>query len=127
MRRFERIFRNGLYRSRSGAILGVCRGIAEYFDFSVFWTRVITLVLLFFSGFWPVMGLYFLSALIMKPEPVLPIQTDEEQEFYDSYIYSRKGATSRLKRRYDNLQRRLQRLEHTVTGREFDWESRLNG
>jgi phage shock protein C len=127
MRRFERIFRNGLYRSRKGTILGVCRGIAEYFDFSVFWTRIITLVLLFFSGFWPVMGLYFLAALIMKPEPVLPIQTDEEQEFYDSYIYSRKGATSRLKRRYDNLQRRLQRLEHTVTGREFDWESRLNG
>ena len=127
MSRFERIFRNGLYRSRKGAILGVCRGIAEYFDFSVFWTRVITIVLLFFSGFWPVMGLYFLAALIMKPEPVLPIHTDEEQEFYDSYIYSRKGATSRLKRRYENLQRRIQRLEHTVTAREFDWENRLNG
>ena len=127
MSRFERIFRNGLYRSRNGAILGVCRGIAEYFDFSVFWTRAITLVLLFFSGFWPVMGLYFLAALIMKPEPVLPIQTDEEQEFYDSYIYSRKGATGRLKRRYDNLHRRIQRLEHTVTAREFDWENRLNG
>ncbi|MBW1886892.1 MAG: PspC domain-containing protein, partial [Deltaproteobacteria bacterium] len=56
MSRLERIFRNGLYRSRSGAILGVCRGIAEYFDFSVFWTRAITIVLLFFSGFWPVMG-----------------------------------------------------------------------
>ena len=127
MRRFERIFRNGLYRSRKGAIMGVCRGIAEYFDFSVFWTRVITIVLLFFSGFWPVMVLYFLAALIMKPEPVLPIHTDEEQEFYDSYIYSRKGATNRLKRRYDNLQRRIQRLAHTVTAREFDWESRLNG
>ncbi len=127
MSRFERIFRNGLYRSRSGAILGVCRGIAEYFDFSVFWTRAITIVLLFFSGFWPVMGLYFLAALIMKPEPVLPIQTDEEQEFYDSYIYSRKGATSRLKRRYDNLHKRIQRLEHTVTAREFDCENRLNG
>lgn len=128
MSRFERIFRNGgLYRSRKGAILGVCRGVAEYFDFSVFWTRVVTLALLFFSGFWPVMGLYFLAALIMKPEPVLPIQSDEEQEFYNSYIYSRKGATSRLKRRYDNLHRRIERLEHTVTAREFDWESRLNG
>jgi len=127
MRRFENVFHKGMYRSRNGIILGVCKGVAEYFDFSVFWTRAIVVVLLFFSGFWPVMGLYFLAALIMKPEPVLPIQTDEEQEFYDSYIYSRKGATSRLKRRYDNLQRRLQRLEHTVTAREFDWESRLNG
>ena len=128
MSRIERIFHNGgLYRSRKGAILGVCRGVAEYFDFSVFWTRAITLALLFFSGFWAVTGLYFLAALLMKPEPVLPIQTDEEQEFYDSYIYSRKGATGRLRRRYENLNRRIQRLEHTVTAREFDWESRLNG
>ena len=126
MSRFENIFRGGLHRSRKGILLGVCRGISNYFDFSVFWTRVVALALLIFSGFWPVMGLYFLAALIMKPEPVLPIQTDEEQEFYDSYIYSRKGATSRLKRRYDNLDRRIQRMEHTVTAREFDWDQRLN-
>ena len=33
----------GLYRSRNGAILGVCRGLAEYFDFSVFWARAISI------------------------------------------------------------------------------------
>jgi len=126
MKPFEKILRGGLYRSRSGIILGVCKGIAGYLDFSVFWARVITLILLFFSGFWPIMVLYFIAALLMKPEPVLPIQTDEEGEFYDSYIYSRKGATDRLKRRYNNLERRIQRMEHYVTSREFDWENRLN-
>jgi phage shock protein C len=126
MRRFENILRGGLYRSRKGVILGVCRGIAEYFDFSVFWARAIVLVLLIISGFWPIMGLYFIAALLMKPEPVVPIQTEEEQEFYDSYINSRKGAVDRLKRRYDNLERRIQRMEHTVTAREFNWENRLN-
>ena len=126
MRRFKRIFRNGLYRSRNGIILGVCRGIAEYFDFKVFWVRAITLILLIFSGLWPIMGLYFIAALMMKPEPVVPIRTDEEQEFYNSYIFSRKGATDRLRRRYENLERRIQRLEHSVTAREFDWEHRLN-
>ena len=126
MRRFENILRGGLYRSRKGVILGVCRGIAEYFDFSVFWARAIVLILLIISGFWPIMGLYFIAALFMKPEPVVPIQTEEEQEFYDSYINSRKGAVDRLKRRYDNLERRIQRMEHTVTAREFNWENRLN-
>jgi phage shock protein C len=126
MRRFEQILRGGLYRSRNGIILGVCRGIAEYFDFSVFWARAIVIILLIVSGFWPIMGLYFIAALLMKPEPVVPIQTEEEQEFYDSYINSRKGAVDRLKRRYDNLERRIQRMEHTVTTREFDWENRLN-
>lgn len=126
MRRSEEILRGGFYRSRNGIVLGVCRGIAEYFDFSVFWTRVIVVALFFFSGFWPVMVLYFIAALLMKLEPVIPIQTDDQQEFYDSYIHSRKGAVDRLKRRYDNLERRIQRMEHTVTTREFDWDRRLN-
>jgi phage shock protein C len=126
MSRFERILRGGLYRSRNGIILGVCRGIAEYFDFSVFWVRAIVLILLFVSGFWPIMILYFIAALLMKPEPVVPIQTEQEQEFYDSYIRSSRAAVDRLKRRYDNLERRIQRMEHTVTAREFDWDHRLN-
>lgn len=126
MRRFEKILRGGMYRSRNGIILGVCRGIAEYFDFSIFWTRTIALILLFFSGFWPIIGLYLIAALLMKPEPVLPIQTEDQQEFYESYLHSRKGATDRLKRRYDNLACRIQRIEHLVTTREFDWENKLN-
>jgi phage shock protein C len=126
MRRFERILRGGVYRSRNGIILGVCRGIAEYFDFSIFWVRAIALILLFITGFWPITGLYFIAALLMKPEPVVPIQTEEEQEFYDSYTHSSRGAVDRLKRRYDNLEGRIQRMEHTVTTREFDWDHRLN-
>jgi len=126
MRRFERILGGGLYRSRNGIILGVCKGIADYFDFSVFWARVITLALLFFTGFWPFMILYFVAALLMKPEPVIPIETDEEQEFYDSYVHSHRGATDRLKRRYENLERRIRRMEDHVTGREFEWENKLN-
>jgi phage shock protein C len=126
MRRFEGILRGGLYRSRNGVILGVCRGIAEYFDFSAFWVRAIAVGLLIFSGFWPVTILYFIAALLMKPEPAIPIDTDEEQEFYDSYVHSRKGAIDRLKRRYDNLERRIRRMEDTVTSREFNWDSKLN-
>jgi len=126
MKRFEKILRGGLYRSRNGLILGVCRGIAEYFDFSVFWTRTIVLILLLFSGFWPIMALYFIAALLMKPEPVIPIESDDQQEFYNSYIYSRKGAIDRLRRRYQDLERRIQRMEHAVTSKDFDWDRRLN-
>jgi phage shock protein C len=126
MRRFEKILRGGLYRSRNGLVLGVCRGIAEHFDFSVFWARAIVVILLFFSGLWPIMALYFIAALLMKPEPVIPIEGDDQQEFYNSYIYSRKGAIDRLKRRYENLERRIQRMEHTVTTKEFDFDRRLN-
>ena len=125
MTRFKEPFGKGLYRSRQGMILGVCKGIAGYFDFSVFWTRVIAVGLLLISGFWPAMGLYFVGALIMKPEPVLTIDTEDEQEFYDSYAHSGRSAALRIRRRYEDLERRLQRLEHTVTSPEFDWERRF--
>lgn len=126
MRKARDLFNSGLYRSRDGLFLGVCKGLADYFDFSVFWTRVITVALIFISGFWPVIGLYFIAALLMKPKPMLPLSTHEEQEFYDSYTHSKKSAVYRVKKRYDNLERRLQRLEHSVTSPEFDWERRLN-
>ena len=126
MNRYTRLSRNGIYRSRSGMILGVCKGLAEHFDFSVFWTRVIALILLCVAGFFPAIGLYLLGALLMKPEPVIPVRNSAEKEFYDSYTTSRQGALQRLKRRYENLQRRIQRMEHIVTSAEYDWEKRLN-
>ena len=124
--RFAGIFHGGFYRSRHGVILGVCRGIAEYFDFSVLWVRLITLILFLFTGFWPTAVIYFIAAFLMKPEPVIPIDSTDEQEFYDSYVHSREMAADRIKRRYENLERRIQRLEHTVTEPEFNWETRLN-
>jgi phage shock protein C len=99
--------------------------LAENFDFSVFWARVIAIIFLFVSGFWPAIGLYLIAALLMKPAPVVPIENEDEQEFYDSYTNSRHMAARRLKRRFENLERRLQRMEHIVTTQEFDWEDRV--
>jgi phage shock protein C len=125
MRKLDSILKGGLYRSRSGILLGVCRGLAEYLDFSVFWTRVIALLLLLFTGLWPVAAIYFVAALLMKPEPVLPIDREDEQEFYDTYLHSRRAAVERMKRRYEELERRIRRMEHSVTDREFQWKERL--
>jgi len=106
--------------------MGVCKGGAQYFDFSVFWMRAISVVMLLFSGIWPMLVVYIVAALLMKPEPVLPLETEEEQDFYNSYTTSRSMALRRLKRIYDHLDRRIQRLESTVTTREYDWERRFN-
>jgi phage shock protein C len=117
--------RTGLYRSRHGIIRGVCRGVADYLDFSVFWTRVIAVALLIFTGFWPIIGIYLLAMLVMKPEPLVPLETEDEAEFYNSYSHSRSMALQRLKRIYDKIDRRVQRMEHAVTAREYDWDQRL--
>jgi phage shock protein C len=119
-------FEKRLYRSRNGVILGVFRGVADYFDFSVFWLRAIGIIVFIFSGVWPIVVLYLLAAIIMKQEPVIPLESYDEQEFYDSYTHSRKGSVYRMKRRFENLNRRIQRMEDLVTDKAFDWEQRLN-
>jgi phage shock protein C len=126
MRNHDKLTRSGIYRSRKGVIFGVCRGLAEHFDFSIVWARVIAIIFLLVTGFWPAIGLYLIAALLMKPAPVIPIKTEAEQEFYDSYANSRHLAARRIKRRYENLERRIRRMEHIVTAREFDWEDKLN-
>ncbi len=115
-----------LYRSRAGMICGVCKGIGEYLDLSVFWLRVIALAILFMGGIFPPVIVYFMAAIFMKPEPVLPFSDVEDQEFYNSYVSSRSMALHRLKKTYDNLDRRIRRIEDIVTAKDYDWESRLH-
>jgi len=71
-------------------------------------------------------GIYFLAALLMKPEPVRPLLSEEDREFYHSYTTSRGMAVHRLKRAFDSLDRRIQRMENVVTSRDYDWDRRLN-
>ena len=116
----------GIYRARDGVFLGVCKGVAEYFDFSVFWVRMAMVILAIFSGFWPVLGIYLIAAFFMRPQPVRPITNDEEQEFYDNYVHSPRSAAQRLKKKFQDLERRIRRMEDKVTGREYEWEKRFN-
>jgi phage shock protein C len=116
----------GFYRSREGMILGVCQGIAEHFDINVFWVRAAFVMLFLLSGFWPVIGIYLVAALIMKPRPVKPINNEAEQEFYESYVNSPSNAAQRLKRQFDKLDRRIKRMEDKVTSKDFEWERKFN-
>ncbi len=115
-----------LYRSRCGMICGVCSGVANYYHFSTFWMRVLFVFAMTFTGFWPGVFLYFIAAMVMKVEPVLALESEEDEEFYHSYSGSRSMALQRLKRTFESLDRRIQRIETTVTTRDFDWEDRLN-
>ena len=122
----KRVANGGIYRSRDGVIFGVCRGLADHFDFSLFWIRAFAVAFLIVTGFWPAIGLYLIAAFLMKPRPVIPIENEAEQEFYDSYTASPGNAAQRLKQRFEKLERRIRRIEDTVTAKEFDWEKRLD-
>jgi phage shock protein C len=118
--------RGGPYRARDGLVLGVCEGIARHLNVSVFWLRVVAIVLMLATGFWPVVLVYFGAALLMKTEPVLPVRSEDEAEFYHTLATSRRMALHRLRAGLDRVERRIRRLEDAVTARDYDWERRLD-
>ncbi len=118
-------WKKGLYRSRDGMIAGVVKGLADYMDFSVTGLRLIVIVLVLFTGFFPAIVLYVIAACVMKIEPSVPFENQADREFYDSYSSSRPLAIDRLKRTYESLDRRIRRMESIVTSREFEWKRKM--
>lgn len=118
-------YKSGPYRSRNGMIFGVCRGLAEHFDFAVGWMRVLAVIAVLVSGLWPGVVAYIVLALVLKPAPVIPLKNVDDAEFYNAYASSRTMALMRLKKTYENLDRRIQRIEGIVTAKEYDWDRRL--
>lgn len=114
-----------LYRARDGKLMGVCKGLAQHFGMSVFMVRALFVAAALFTGFWPVVGLYVLAGLVMKPRPVLQPADAGERDFYGSYVSSRGEALRRLKEKFDRLEGRIRRMEDVVTRRDFDWDRRF--
>ena len=127
MRSYNNMPRRGLYRSRDGIILGVCRGVADYFDFSVFWIRAIAVILFICTGFWPIVGVYIVAALLMKSDPVKTRETGSRRRTGCRHRGNRNETAERLKRKWKHLEKRIRRMEDKVTSREFDWNSRFHG
>ena len=127
MTRYSRLQRRGLYRSRNGVLLGVCRGVADYFDFSVFWIRAAAVILFICTGFWPIVGAYILAALLMKPDAVRSNEGRSQSKACGRYRCTRNDRAERLKRKWKNLEKRIRDMEDKVTSREYDWNSRFHG
>lgn len=71
-----------LYRNReTGIIMGVCSGLAEFFDFEVWVVRVLAVVsLLFFTTL--TAAVYILLAFLLRDRPLSYRGRDEEYRFW---------------------------------------------
>jgi len=107
--------------------LGVCRGVADYFDFSVFWIRAIAVLLFIFTGFWPIVGVYILAAFLMKFDPAQSAGTKSKPRSGSRCRFAGNEAAERLRRKWKHLEKRIRRMEDKVTSREYDWNSRFHG
>lgn len=54
--------------SKDKKLLGVAGGVAEYFNVDKAWARIVTLLLIVFSGIIPGLLLYFIIGSVIIPE-----------------------------------------------------------
>jgi phage shock protein C len=115
-----------LYRSRHGWVFGVCQGLSNYLDISAFWIRIATVIAVMLSGFFPMVLIYIVAAIFLRPAPIVQPSSPEDWEFYQTYSSDRKVAMHMLKRKLDSLDKRTRRMENVVTDKHFDWQRRFD-
>lgn len=99
-----------LYRSREGEILGVCRGIAEWRDLPVSVVRWTFVLIALFTAVMPVVLVYFILGLVLPLEPEYK-DRGERKDYRSS--------------EFEDLKRRVNRMEEEEFDKEKDWENRF--
>lgn len=79
-----------LYRDRErGLIMGVCAGVAEFFDWNLLTVRIITLVMLVVA-FIPTALVYFTAGWLLRDRPLRYRGADEPLSWQDEVRFWRR-------------------------------------
>lgn len=125
-RHYRRRRRPRIYRSTKDVVCaGVCAGIGEHFDFSANGVRLAFVLVTLLGGFPWVPIAYCIACATMKPAPKEEFTDYKEEEFWNVYTSSRSEALIKVKRSFDAMDKRLQRMESIVTSPGFGLEDEL--
>ena len=115
--------RRGLHRSRENRVFfGVCGGIAEAADLNATGVRLIVVLLTLLSSIIPGLLIYLVFAMAMKPAPLVRFMDAEDEDLYQTLRHAPEVAFDRARRRFEQIDKRLQRLESIVTSRDYELE-----
>lgn len=130
--------RNPFYGMRrypdNGVIAGVCEGLAVHFDWNPRIVRVLAVLLLIFTAFWPAVVTYCLAWYIVDPVAgPPPAQNASPGAPGAPSAPPAPGAAPagpgvpmpELKSRFARLDDRLRQIEECVTDREFELRREL--
>lgn len=116
----------------NGVIAGVCEGLAAHFDWNPRLVRVIAVLLLVFTAFWPMVVAYCLAWYIVDPvlglSPAHGVAPAASAGAAHSAGPAPAGASvpmPELKARFARLDERLRDIEECVTDREFELRREL--
>ena len=108
------------YRNKSrGLIGGVCAGIADYFGFNLRTTRFLAVIACLF--FWPAVLILYIGTVLVVP--AIDSQTArrrEDEEFVRAMRSSPKTTIGDVRRRFQQMDSRLAKMERYVTSSRFN-------
>lgn len=114
-----------LFRSRRDRVIcGVCGGIAEYYDFSPWGVRLLFIAASLLGVTIPLtLLIYIVMAVTIRPAPEPSILSGEYAD--GEQISSRAEALRRIHRRYELIEKRIERMESIVTSPGFGVDDEL--
>tara|TARA_R110002096_G_scaffold390989_3_gene585494 strand:- start:369 stop:758 length:390 start_codon:yes stop_codon:yes gene_type:complete len=116
-----------LYKDpRRGKIMGVCAGIADYFDIKVGVVRFLTVITALVTGIWFVVIAYFILGFTLSPKPRDLYEDDKEEEFWKQTRKAPDYSAAELRRRFRDVERRTAEMEAYMTSKRFKLERELN-
>jgi phage shock protein C len=109
-----------LYRdTEHGVVAGVCAGIADYFGISVRALRWVVFFACFFM-FPAIFICYVIAAFLLPRKPAGLYDSDMEEAFWRSVRRDPSYACDDIRRKFRDLDARLQGMERYVTSPRFD-------
>lgn len=110
----------------SAWIAGVCAGIAHYFGVSVKASRFLACIALLFFG--PVAVFLYLGATFLVPSRYLPPEYNdvEDYEFHQAMRAAPATTIGDVRRRYQQIESRLARLERHVTSPRYRLDQEIS-
>ena len=120
-----RYSRNRLYKDpRNGHFMGVCAGFADYLGVKVSALRIVTIITAII-WFIPVVPLYLILGFVLEERPRDLYRDDREAEFWQTARNRPDVTKVELRRRFREIDCRMQRLEAFLTSKKYRLEREL--
>ena len=114
---------------RNAKFLGVCAGIADYFDIDVLWVRLGFAASVLVFQLWVFMlPLYFMTAWLANPKPnALYLETPDEREFWTKVRVAPQRSIRDVRSSLRGTERRLRDVEAYVTSSNSRLANEIDG
>ena len=119
--------RTRLYKiPTEGRCTGVCAGVADYFDMNVKLVRILFIISVIFTGFWPLLFVYFVLSFALDSKPGDLYSDAEEEQFWKQTRKAPDYTAAEMRQRFRDMERRTADMEAYMTSKRFKLERELN-